>query len=231
VLAREHASKPGAGRDTLALGPAHYAADGNDQQTPQGSFPHAGRSTEPLLAASRLLQRGEADPGGEVPTGAEGLGRRRKRLDRRSDQRPNPRHRHKAPSNRVLLGACSDLPIECLGLVLREPQHLDKPDKTGACRVRDARRSRPFVAGLRSSGLVAPLALDGSMTGEVFRGYVEQMLAPALQPGDVVVMDNLAAHKVAGVREAIRAAGASVLYSYPQFSRCRGAAAGKTSRA
>ena len=45
------------------------------------------------------------------------------------------------------------------------------------------------------------------MTGEVFRAYVEQMLAPALQPGDVVVMDNLPAHKVAGVREAIRAAG------------------------
>jgi hypothetical protein len=66
-----------------------------------------------------------------------------------------------------------------------------------------------FVAGLRSSGVVAPLVLDGPMTGEVFRAYVEQMLAPALQPGDVVVMDNLAAHKVAGVREAIRAAGAS----------------------
>jgi transposase len=72
-----------------------------------------------------------------------------------------------------------------------------------------------FVAGLRSSGLIAPLALDGPMTGEVFRAYVEQMLAPALQPGDVVVMDNLAAHKVAGVREAIRAAGASVLYLPP----------------
>ena len=43
------------------------------------------------------------------------------------------------------------------------------------------------------------------MTGEVFRAYVEQMLAPALQPGDVVVLDNLAAHKVAGVREAIKA--------------------------
>jgi hypothetical protein len=46
-----------------------------------------------------------------------------------------------------------------------------------------------FVAGLRSTGVVAPLVLDGPMTGEVFRAYVEQMLAPALQPGDVVVMD------------------------------------------
>ncbi len=72
-----------------------------------------------------------------------------------------------------------------------------------------------FVVGLRSSGVVAPVVLDGPMTGEVFRAYVEQMLAPALQSGDVVVMDNLAAHKVTGVREAIRAAGASVLYLPP----------------
>ena len=64
-------------------------------------------------------------------------------------------------------------------------------------------------------GLIAPLVLDGPMTGEVFRAYVEQMLAPALSSGDVVVMDNLAAHKVAGVREAIQAAGASVLYLPP----------------
>jgi transposase len=53
------------------------------------------------------------------------------------------------------------------------------------------------------------------MRGEVFRAYVEQMLAPALSPGDVVVLDNLAAHKVAGVREAIRAVGASILYLPP----------------
>ena len=72
-----------------------------------------------------------------------------------------------------------------------------------------------FVAGLRSSGVIAPLVLDGPMTGEVFKAYVEQMLAPSLSPGDVVVMDNLAAHKVAGVREAIRAVGASVLYLPP----------------
>ena len=53
------------------------------------------------------------------------------------------------------------------------------------------------------------------MTGEAFRAYVEQFLAPALSPGDVVVMDNLAAHKVAGVAEAIAAAGASILYLPP----------------
>jgi transposase len=72
-----------------------------------------------------------------------------------------------------------------------------------------------FVAGLRSSGLIAPLVLDGPMTGEMFRAYVTQMLCPNLAPGDVVVMDNLSAHKVMGVTEAIRAVGASVLYLPP----------------
>lgn len=76
-------------------------------------------------------------------------------------------------------------------------------------------KTTTFVAGLRASGIVTPLVLDGPMTGERFLAYVEQMLAPSITPGDVVVMDNLAAHKVAGVREAIRAAGASVLYLPP----------------
>jgi transposase len=76
-------------------------------------------------------------------------------------------------------------------------------------------RTTTFVAGLRRSGIVAPFVLDGPMTGDMFRAYVERMLAPSLAPGDVVVLDNLAAHKVAGVREAIAAAGASVLYLPP----------------
>lgn len=76
-------------------------------------------------------------------------------------------------------------------------------------------KTTTFVAGLREDGIIAPLVLDGPMTGEVFRAYVEQMLAPSLAPGDAVVMDNLAAHKVAGVREAIQAAGASLLYLPP----------------
>jgi transposase len=78
-------------------------------------------------------------------------------------------------------------------------------------------KTTTFVAGLRASGLIAPFVLDGPMTGEVFHAYVGQMLAPALLPGDVVVMDNLPAHKVAGVREAIRAVGASILY-LPAYS-------------
>ena len=57
-------------------------------------------------------------------------------------------------------------------------------------------KTTTFVAGLRSTGIIAPLVLDGPMTGEWFRAYVEQMLAPALQPGDVLVLDNLPAHKI-----------------------------------
>ena len=72
-----------------------------------------------------------------------------------------------------------------------------------------------FVAGLRSTGMVAPLVLNGAMNGVAFLAYVEQVLAPALRRGDVVVMDNLGAHKVAGVEGAIRAVGASLLYLPP----------------
>jgi transposase len=72
-----------------------------------------------------------------------------------------------------------------------------------------------FIAGLRQTGIIAPLVLDGPLTGPTFRADVEQFLAPALEPGDVVVLDNLTAHKVDGVRQAIAAAGASILYLPP----------------
>jgi transposase len=78
-------------------------------------------------------------------------------------------------------------------------------------------RTTTFIAGLRQTGIVAPLVLDGPMTGAAFRAYVEQSLAPVLAPGDVVVLDNLAAHKVDGVRQAIAAAGATILY-LPAYS-------------
>ena len=76
-------------------------------------------------------------------------------------------------------------------------------------------KTTTFTAGLRSDGIIAPLVLDGAMDGEVFQAYVEQALAPSLRRGDIVVMDNLPAHKVHGVREAIEAAGASLLYPPP----------------
>ena len=75
----------------------------------------------------------------------------------------------------------------------------------------------PIVAGLRQSGIVAPLVLDGPMTGSAFRAYVEQFVAPALAPGDVVVLDHLAAHKVtASARSAVRSPRPA-----PRSSTCR----------
>jgi transposase len=69
-----------------------------------------------------------------------------------------------------------------------------------------------FLAGLRNDRIVAPLVLDGPINGDAFRAYIEQFLAPTLASGDVVVADNLGSHKVAGVREAIEARGANLMF-------------------
>lgn len=71
-------------------------------------------------------------------------------------------------------------------------------------------RTTTFVAGLRLSGIDAPMLIDGPMNGEAFLAYVRRVLAPTLRPGDVVVMDNLGCHKSPKVREAIEAAGAEL---------------------
>lgn len=76
-------------------------------------------------------------------------------------------------------------------------------------------KTTTVTAGLRLTGIAAPMVLDGPMNGEAFRAYVEQVLVPELAAGDVVVMDNLPAHKVGGIREAIEQAGAILLYLPP----------------
>jgi transposase len=77
------------------------------------------------------------------------------------------------------------------------------------------RKTTTLVAGLRLSGMVAPMVLDGPINGEWFEAYVSQVLAPELRPGDIVVMDNLSSHKRAGVREWIEGAGATLLFLPP----------------
>jgi hypothetical protein len=74
-----------------------------------------------------------------------------------------------------------------------------------------------FVAALRRNGMRAPCTVDGSMNGAKFLAYVEQCLAPTLRRKDIVVIDNLPAHKAPGIREAIEARGATLRY-LPQYS-------------
>jgi transposase len=72
-----------------------------------------------------------------------------------------------------------------------------------------------FIGGLRLDGMCAPMVVDGPVNADIFRAYVKQVLVPELRTGDVVVMDNLGSHKVAGIQAAIEAAGGKVLYLPP----------------
>jgi transposase len=74
-----------------------------------------------------------------------------------------------------------------------------------------------FVGALRLRGMTAPFVLEGAMNGPLFLAYVKQCLVPTLKRGEIVMMDNLPVHKVAGVREAIEAAGATLVY-LPSYS-------------
>ena len=78
-------------------------------------------------------------------------------------------------------------------------------------------KTTTFVGALRLTGLTAPMVLDGAMNGRAFLAYVRQALAPTLEPGDVVIMDNLPAHKMPAVRAAIEAVGAQ-LFLLPPYS-------------
>jgi len=74
-----------------------------------------------------------------------------------------------------------------------------------------------FIAGFRQTGIVAPMLIKGAMNGEAFLAYIEQCLVPTLKRKDIVVVDNVSFHKVAGVEEAIQAGGAELRY-LPQYS-------------
>ena len=76
-------------------------------------------------------------------------------------------------------------------------------------------KTTTFTGALRLNGMTAPMVLDGAMNGVAFLAYVEQALVPTLSRGDIVVMDNLPAHKAAGVREAIESVGAELRFLPP----------------
>ena len=115
-----------------------------------------------------------------------------------------------------------------------DPERLVFIDETGASTKMDRLRGRAkrgmrcrspiphghwktttFTGALRLTGMAAPMVLDGPMTGEWFAAYAEQVLAPTLRAGDIVILDNLPAHKVAAAREAIQATGARMLFLPP----------------
>ena len=93
----------------------------------------------------------------------------------------------------------------------RSPLGTRLVEKTPWCRW----ETTTFLGALRVEGFVAPLTVEGPINGLLFRAWVEQHLAPILKPGDIVVMDNLSSHKVAGVQEAIEAVGAELRYLPP----------------
>ena len=76
-------------------------------------------------------------------------------------------------------------------------------------------KTTTFTGALRLEGMTAPMVLDGPMTGTAFLAYVKQVLVPSLRRGDVVIMDNLPAHRPPAVRAAIEAAGARLLHLPP----------------
>jgi transposase len=75
-----------------------------------------------------------------------------------------------------------------------------------------------LLAALGIRGVSAPMVMEGAVDGEVFQAYVREALGPTLQPGDIVILDNLSVHKVAGVAEAISARGARLEYLPPYSS-------------
>ncbi|SFA69431.1 Transposase [Poseidonocella pacifica] len=77
------------------------------------------------------------------------------------------------------------------------------------------RKTTTLVAGLRKTGMVAPMTLDRPINGDWFEAYVRHVLIPTLRPGDVVIMDKLSSHKRASVREIMEAAGAKLLFLPP----------------
>ena len=76
-------------------------------------------------------------------------------------------------------------------------------------------KTTTFVGALRLDGMTAPMVLDGAMHGVAFLAYVEQVLVPTLKAGDIVIMDNLPAHKPTAVRQAIEMAGAELRFLPP----------------
>jgi transposase len=91
----------------------------------------------------------------------------------------------------------------------------DKGQRLHVCQPHGHWKTTTMISAIRIDGPVAPFVVEGAVDAQVFRVYVKQVLVPTLRAGDVVVMDNLQPHKASGIREAIEAAGATLLYLPP----------------
>jgi transposase len=101
--------------------------------------------------------------------------------------------------------------------LLREPCRCARGERLRMGYPHGHRKTTTLVAGLRMSGMVAPMVLDGPINGDWFEAYVAQVLVPELRPGDIVIMDNLSSHKRPSIRERIEAAGATLRF-LPRYS-------------
>lgn len=90
---------------------------------------------------------------------------------------------------------------------------------TGSARVREgipgAWRTMTILGAISTQGWVAVMTIEASTDGDIFLAYLDQVLCPKLKPGQIVILDNLAAHKVEGVRQRIESTGARLLYLPP----------------
>ena len=96
-----------------------------------------------------------------------------------------------------------------------QPNASDKPGAVQMGRPHGHRKTTTLVAGLRMTGMIAPMVLDGPINCDAFVAYVRHVLVPELLPDDIVIMDNLSSHKAPAARDAIEAASARLLFLPP----------------
>ena len=166
--------------------------------------------------AALILLKDALDAGQSGDDLARGGGSGRDQKKRSGPHRPDSRPRGSLARRRADLGSDT--------LVFLDETHENNLLRHGralrGARVHDhapcARwQTSTFLAALRVTGLTAPGVFDGAIDGASFLAYIEQILVPTLHPGDIVIADNLSAHKVAGVRQAIERVGATLCYLPP----------------
>ena len=187
---------------------------------------------EPDLTLQEIAARLEEAVGYRPPPGVahgflkrRGMTRKIKTVHIAGQDRPDVARRRQARlEDRPGLDPERPIFIDECGISTRMACLYGRAPRGGRCRAPVPHghwKTTTLVAGLTLDGILAPMTIDGAMTGAVFPACVEQVRAPTLRPGDIVILDNLPAHEPIAIREAIQATGASIL-SLPPYSRKRG---------